>query len=116
MKKILLTALFACAASFLTRAQLYVDGKNINEWAITYIKMMGVGESVNGYSYLIDVGLEVDYKVDITDVNGKPVIFLSEMDVLNHILRNGWELVGFYETSTSSILQKDFYLLKKKDS
>ena len=49
----------------------------------------------------------------LKDENGKPIVFNSKIDALNHLGEQGWELVSSYAVATGAITV-EHYIMKKK--
>lgn len=117
MKKFLL-ALFFIISTYLGHAQVYVDGKNLNDMDVTYIELLGVNTSLIGVKMKIYVDYGQKVKLfkpsKITTKDGKVKKFNTMMDALNFFYKNGWEFVQFSQGTLNGKLRIS-YLLKKRE-
>ena len=91
----ILTILFL--GGHVTKAQVYVDGKNLNEMDI---EVCGIYIPTAKYSGVLNVIVNYGqkYKIittknNITNESGELIEFYSEVGVINHMLKNDWEIL-----------------------
>jgi hypothetical protein len=95
MKKIILILLVLVGTLSQAKAQLYVAGNNVNEMSeVVYIELIVDMRLFSRFPFAI-----VDYGQDmrrigrqhrVTDVNGNDKNFNGDMDMFNHLYKNGW--------------------------
>ena len=100
------------------RAQVYVNGIDINTLDIEYIEMVvtDMGMFKKNIVVSIDYGQKVKSgdQVIIADKDNKPVNFESNMGALNFLAKNGWEFVTAYLVSVPQAGSVYHYVLKRK--
>jgi len=93
--------------SFSASSQVYVNGININDTDTQYCSFEGGNGKVS-----LDYGQHNIFLANdrlITDSSGKPLRFNSKIDVMNHLEKNGWQLLEIVsDTSRAS-----FYFKKR---
>lgn len=94
MKKPLLIVLLASAA-FSLKAQVYVDGKNLNaDSSIRYIEIVHYAPPVFFFNInYIDFGQRDPSDSRFTDANGKKFKINSPVHLLTYMQQNGWWLL-----------------------
>lgn len=116
MKKILLS-LAICSGLF-AKAQVNVDGVDINKKDINYIEVVGtMAIFTKKVTISIDYGqLKKVFDVPsvVKDDTGKNQIFGSMVDALNFLDKNGWQYVNSYIVSAQAGDGVYHYLLRKK--
>ncbi len=116
MKKILLIA----GLTLLTlgaKAQVTVEGVNVNDLDIQYVELVGKTKllSPTKVKVFVDYGQAFSWNQQvIKSADGKTAAFNSMVDALNFMDANGWEYVNNYIISDSSGELTYKYLLKKK--
>ena len=97
MKPIVIIISILIIGNYVTKAQVYVDGENLNEMDI---EVCGVYFPTQKYSGVLNVIVNYGqkYKVltskyNITNQAGEVIEFYSEVGVINHMLKNGWEIL-----------------------
>ncbi len=117
MKK-LVFGLFLVAFSFIGKAQVIVEGVNVNELDIKYIELVGTAKVLNPFKMkvFVDYGQDFSWKQQtIKDAAGKNAAFNSMIDALNFMDANGWVFVSNYVVSGSDGSLTYRYILQKKD-
>ncbi|GAB4042571.1 hypothetical protein [Spirosoma jeollabukense] len=113
MKKAILTLITIWfLASGYVKAQVVVNGTNVNNLDIQYIKLIGYDKwSVHSKTsseamVWLDFGQGLDLRKSsefLKPVNGEePVHFKSVIEALNYLYRNGWELIQQYQPEPNS--------------
>jgi hypothetical protein len=103
-------------------AQVYVQGKDINQIeGVEYIELM-----VDSQSFVKSVFAEIDfgqtmYSIDsrrnrIEDSEGKDIRFKSEIDIFNFLYKNGWEHRTTYPTGEAGCARHIFQRKPKPTS
>ncbi|CAN5317069.1 hypothetical protein BH09BAC4_BH09BAC4_02390 [soil metagenome] len=115
MKKAILTLITIWfSASVYVKAQVVVNGTNVNNLDIQYIKLIGYDKwSVHSKTsseamVWLDFGQGLDLRKSSeflrpAEGNGQePVHFKSVIEALNYLYRNGWELIQQYQPEPNS--------------
>ena len=115
MKKMIAILAFGLM-SFGAKAQVVVDGTNINDLDIKYVELVGQAKLLSlSIKVFVDYGQEFSWKQQtIKNTEGKNASFNSMVDALNFMDQNGWEYVNNYLINNNGELTYKF-LLKKKD-
>lgn len=113
--------LLACLLiSFATQAQVYVDGEAIDTVRSPFCQLVCQNATIlSRTKVIIDYGQRfVDSGLNRQKIAGpdqKPVAFNSNIDALNFMIRNGWELVSSQVLSTEpGDIATFIYLLRYK--
>ena len=115
MKKMLAILAFGLM-SFGARAQVVVDGTNINDLDIKYCELVGQAKflSFTKIKVFVDYGQDFSWKQQtIKNSAGKNAAFNSMMEALNFMDANGWEYVNNYLINNNGDLIYKFLLRKK---
>ena len=98
------------------KAQVTVDGTDINNLDIKYIEMVGQSKILSmSIKIAIDYGQDFSWKAQtVKSVDGKTASFNSIVEALNFLDVNGWEYVNNYIIQSTSGEVTYRYLLKKK--
>jgi hypothetical protein len=102
--------------SFGARAQVIVDGNNINDMDIKYCELVGQAKllSLTKIKVFVDYGQDFSWKQQtIKNAAGKNAAFNSMIDALNFMDANGWEYVSNYLINNNGELTYKFLLHKK---
>ncbi|NBO60598.1 MAG: hypothetical protein EBU82_06465 [Flavobacteriia bacterium] len=116
MKKMLAVLVFGLM-SFGARAQVVVDGTNINDLDIKYVELVGQAKllSLTKIKVFVDYGQDFSWKQQtIKNTEGKNAAFNSMIDALNFMDQNGWEYVSNYLINNNGELTYKFLLHKKE--
>lgn len=116
MKKMLAILAFGLM-SFGARAQVVVDGTNINDLEIKYCELVGQAKflSLTKIKVFVDYGQDFSWKQQtIKNTAGKNAAFNSMMEALNFMDANGWEYVNNYLINNNGDLIYKFLLRKKE--
>ncbi|MEY3238476.1 MAG: hypothetical protein RI883_2577 [Bacteroidota bacterium] len=99
------------------KAQVTVDGTDLNNLDIKYIEMVGQSKILSmSIKIAIDYGQDFSWKAQtVKSADGKTAAFNSIVDALNFLDANGWEYVNNYVIQSTSGEVTHRYLLKKKD-
>lgn len=98
------------------KAQVTVDGTDINNLDIKYIEMVGQSKMLSmSIKIAIDYGQDFSWKPQtVKSADGKTAAFNSIVDALNFLDANGWEYVNNYVIQSTSGEVTHRYLLQKK--
>jgi len=115
MKKMILIAGLTLQ-TLVAKAQVIVDGTDINNLNIKYIEMVGQSKILSmSIKIAIDYGQDFSWKAQtVKTVDGKTASFNSIVEALNFFDVNGWEYVNNYIIQTPAGEVTYRYLLKKK--
>lgn len=114
MKKIIVvSALFLF--SFTAKSQIFVNGVNINEMNVQYCMLYCTGDAFNNPAVYVDYGQPNQTKIDfyITDASSSRKPINSDVDALNYMYRNAWELVSSRQSIQLSTSNRSYYFQKK---
>src|SRR5215212_1458333 len=93
MIRLLLFSLFVFAG-ICTKAQVYVDGSNLNaDSTVQYVEIVHEAEPGLFSIANVDIGQKKPGRSKITDANGKKMNFNSPMHLLNYMKQHGWTMV-----------------------
>lgn len=109
--KIIYSTLFFLIISFTNiQAQIYIDGKNINEIKdLVYIEV-----TINGNASRARVNYgENTLRSAIRDKNNKPIIFQNKIKLLNFMYKNDWILQSSHKEDEDS---NNYYIFIKKEA
>lgn len=99
------------------KAQVIVEGTNVNDLDLQYIELVGKTKllSPTKIKVFVDYGQAFSWSQQtIKSADGKTSAFNSMVDALNFMDSNGWEYVNNYIISDASGELTYKYLLKKK--
>lgn len=115
MKKMFLIA-GVTLLTLVAKAQVIVDGTDINNLNIKYIEMVGQSKILSmSIKIAIDYGQDFSWKAQtVKSADGKTASFNSIVEALNFLDVNGWEYVNNYIIQATSGEVTYRYLLKKK--
>lgn len=116
MKKMILIAGLTLL-SLGVKAQILVEGTNINDLDLQYIELVGKSKllSPTKIKVFVDYGQSFSWNQQvIKSADGKTAAFNSMVDALNFMDSNGWEYVNNYIISDASGELTYKYLLRKK--
>ncbi|MFN4911398.1 MAG: hypothetical protein ACK5G8_09185 [Flavobacteriales bacterium] len=102
--------------SFGARAQVVVDGTNINDLDIKYVELVGQAKFLSlKIKVFVDYGQDFSWKPQvIKNTAGKNAAFNSMIEALNFMEANGWEYVNNYLINNNGDLIYKFLLHKKE--
>ena len=112
MKNILIAVLIL--ATNYCSAQVYVNQIDVNKFDYQYLEMWEHYNKPNGKFYaMIDYGQNFqksnnNENFKLNQKNGQPMEFSSVISILNHLHKNGWELLTIKTTG-----EIDSYIMKR---
>jgi len=88
---VLLTMMTFCQTS---RAQVFVDGKNINaDSTVDLLEVVAMSDPYIFSIQSVDIGKKKPYKFEFTNQDGKKIHFNSTVDLIQFMTKNHWEMI-----------------------
>lgn len=117
MKKVIVVLVFVSLSIF-SKAQVFVEGVDINAADVEYIEILGFQKHLDTdlTAVAIDYGQDVKYfkSQKMKDKNGAEVKLKGLVEALNFLSKNGWVYISNYTVSFPSGANVYHYLLRKK--